>query len=187
MRRALGGKARARMRAPCSIETALALIIFGALAGGCSLQKTVRREFSLGTNGTLIATFDPQRRVRALRQLNPDHSLKLRVDIVYGKRDIQRLLVFDSRGRQVWESVFTSNSVSSSGRGSGVPPRGWEIREESNWSGMPGDVHDTHSWFCGDELLYRVHRTWPDDRSRVYYEASGPSGVILFTNTYTEK
>jgi len=166
----------------------LALLMVVSTIAGCSQLKTeTRREFSLGTNGTLLATFDSQRRVRDLRQFNPDQSLKLKVSMIYAKRDIQHLLVFDPQGRKVWESTFTSNSDSGSGRSSDVPSPGWEIRMQSDWSGMPGDIHDIQSWFCGDGLLYRVHRTWPDDRSRVFYEITGPSGVILFTNTYIEK
>jgi hypothetical protein len=175
------------MQASFSIQALLGLIIL-SLTAGCSLKETqVRREFSLGTNGSLVARFDTQRRVREFRQYRPDQSLKLRVDILYGKRDMQRLLVFDHRGHRVWKSDFTSDTESSTGRGSEVPSPGWEIRTESNWGGAPGDIHDTRSWFCGNDLLYRVHRTWPDDRSRVHYEVVGPSGVILFTNSYSEK
>ncbi len=177
----------AYMQAPCSGGFVLALLIVCAVVGCSQPETEVRREFSLGTNGTLLATFDSQRRVRELRQFKPDQSLKLKISLIYGERDIQQLSVYDPQDRKVWESTFTSNSDSGSGRSSDVPSPGWEIRMQSDWSGMPGDIHDTRSWFCGDDLLYRVHRTWPDDRSRVFYSVTGPSGVILFTNTYTEK
>jgi hypothetical protein len=172
------------MRTQCLIGLTLALIL-GGLAAGCSTRNSeAHKSISLATGGTLEATFDRQRRVQSFRQFNPDQSLKLSVAIVYIRRDIERLQVFDSKGREVCRSVFTSNSESSTGRGSDETSPGWDIRTEGNWSGMPGDIHDTISWFCGDDLLYRLKRTWPDDRSRVYYEVAGPSGVILFTNTY---
>jgi len=165
----------------------LALLTVCTIAG-CSRSKLEpRQEFSLGTNGALLVSFDSQRRVRELRHFKPDQSLKLKLSLIYAERDIQQLLVFDPQDRKVWESTFTSNSNSGSGRSSDVPSPGWEIRMQRDWSGMPGDIHDTRSWFCGDDLLYRVHRTWPDDRSRVLYEVTGPSGVILFTNTYMKK
>ena len=163
-------------------------LVFGGLVESCSTQKVAaHRSYMLGTNGTVEATFDEQRRVRELQQFNADHSLKLRVAIVYAKRDIKRLTVFDSKGWQVCATAFTSNTESNTGRGSDEPSPGWDIRTDSNWSGMPGDIHDTITWYCGDDLLYRLKRTWPDDRSHVYYEVTGPSGVILFTNTYLEK
>ncbi len=163
----------------------LALILLGASAG-CSPQETlVRRKISLGTNGSIVVTSDSHQRVRELRQFKADRSLKLKVKITYAQRDIERLLVFDPHGQEVWHSVFASNSETSGGHK--VDSLGWEVREEGEWSGQRGEIHDSKSWFCGDELLYRVHRTWPDDRSRVHYEVSGPSGVLLFTNTYAEK
>jgi hypothetical protein len=178
---------RTPMRASWPIQEVLAYLLLSA-ATGCSLREVQEhQEFSLGTNGTIIAVLDGQRRVRELRHYKPDQSLKLRVGITYRKRDMERLVVFDPRGHHMWESRFTSSSEASSGPGSEVPSPGWGIRETSDYSGAPGDVHDRRSWYCGDDLLFRVHRTWPDDRSRVYYEVTGPSGVLLFTNTYTEK
>jgi hypothetical protein len=165
----------------------LAFLMACTIAGCFKPKMKVERKFSLGTNGTLLAAVDSQGRVQELRQFNPDQSLKLKVGLMYAERDIQQLLVFDSQGRKVWESNFTSGSISGSGRNSDLPSPGWEIRMQSDWSGRPGDIHDTVSWFCEDDLLYRVHRTWPDDRSRVRYEITGPSGVILFTNTYKER
>ena len=175
------------MKALGSGEFVLAFLIACTFAGCSQPKAEVRREFSLGTNGTLIATIDSHRRVRELRQFNPDQSLKLKVSLIYAERDIQQLLVFDPQGRKVWQSIFTSNTDSGSRRSSDVLSPGWDIRMQGDWSGRFGDIHDTRSWFCGDDLLYRVHRTWPDDRSRVLYEVSGPSGVLLFTNTYKEK
>ena len=177
----------AYMQTPSSGGSVLALLIATTIAGCSHYKIEARREFSLGTNGTLLATFDSQRRVRELRQFNPDQSLKLEVRIIYAKRDMRQLLVFDPQGHKVSASIFTSYSDSFSGPSSGVPSPGWEIRVKNDWSGMPGDIHDTHSWFCGESLLYRVHRTWPDDRSHVFYEVTGPSGVVLFTNTYVAK
>ena len=171
------------MRTKSLIEFALTLALCGLLTD-CSTQNLAKHKtYSLDKGGILETTFDKQRRVKEFRQFNEDQSLKLSVTIVYARRDIKQLSVFDSRGHQVWTSVFSSNSESTSGRSSDGPS-GWEVREDRNSSGMPGDVHDTISWFCGDDLLYRLKRTWPDDRSRVYYEVAGPSGVILFTNTY---
>ena len=176
-----------RMRASWPIQALLAYMLL-SVPTGCSLRDVQEhREFSLGTNGTIVAVLDAQRRVRELRHYKPDQSLKLRVRNTYGKRDMERLVVFDPQGHKVWESRFTSSSEISSGRGSEAPSPGWDIREDSDYSGAPGDVHDRRSWYCGDDLLFRVRRTWPDDRSRVYYEVTGPSGVLLFTNTYAEK
>jgi len=168
-----------------SVALVLGVILLSA-AVGCSPKVQSRRELSLGTNGTLVAAFDSQGRVHGLRHYNPDRSLKLSVDITYGKRDMQRLTVFEPRGHQVWETRYTSSSEIHGGRGSDVPSPGWEIRAESHSSGTPGDIHDTRSWYCGDDLLFRVHRTWPDDKGRVHYVVTGPSGVILFTNTYAK-
>jgi hypothetical protein len=163
-------------------------LVFGDLLVGCSTQKVAaHRSYMLGTNGTVEATFDERHRVRELQQFNTDHLLKLRVAIVYAKQDVKRLAVFDSTGRQVSATVFTANTESNTGRGSDEPSPGWDIREDRDWSGMPGEIHDTITWYCGDDLLYRLKRIWSDDRSRVYYEATGSSGVILFTNTYVEK
>jgi hypothetical protein len=175
------------MRTKSLIEFALTMALCGLLTD-CSTQNLAKHKtYSLDKGGILEATFDKQRRVQEFRQFNADHSLKLSVTIVYARRDIKRLSVFDSKGRQVWVSVFTSNSESSTGRGSGEPSPGWDIREGGNWSGMPGNIYDTKSWYCDDDLLYRLKRTWPDDRSRIYYEVMGPSGVMLFTNTYVER
>ena len=166
----------------------LTVLVACALMAGCSLRKAPEnREYSLGTNGTLVVAFDSQRRVRELRQFNRDGSPKLRAMLVYGTRDMQQFVVFDAKNREVAKTAFSAGSQSSTGRGSEIPSPGWDIRVESSWNGMPGDIHDTVSWFCTDQLLYRVRRTWPDDRSRVHYEITGPSGIILFTNSYIER
>jgi hypothetical protein len=165
------------------IQLAPVLVIgLAALAASCSAP---RREISLGTSGSLVVTFDSQQRVRSFSQFRADRSLKLKVKIDYGHRDINRLLVFASRRRQVWESKFTPGASSSCGSGEVAP--GCGVKAQQDWSGRPGDIHDTRSWLCGGEILYKVHRTWPDDRSRVHYEVTGPSGIVLYTNTYLEK
>jgi hypothetical protein len=181
------GRRTRPMRPQYLLTLVLTLIIVGFCAS-CSRPKAeAHRTYSVGTSGTVIVTCDGQQRVLEVRQFNPDQSLKLSITIIYAKRDIERLSVFDSKGRQVWRSVFTSSGASGRGRDSEVPSPGWDIRTEGNYSGVPGDIHNTTSWFCGDDLLYRLKRTWPDDRSRVYYEVAGPSGVILFTNSYSER
>jgi hypothetical protein len=165
-----------------------ALLIAATLVLGCSTRKAPEhREYSLGANGILAVAYDSEHRVRELRQLGPDGSPKLRVVLVYGNRDLQRFSVYDPKHQKVWESVFGAEGDGSSGRDSEVASPGWEIHYETAWSGVRGDIHDTRSWFCGEQLLYRIRRTWPDDRSRVYYEISGPTGLLLFTNTYVER
>ena len=134
------------MRAIPSIGLLLVFVIL-ALLTGCSSSKTeLRREFSLGTNGNVLATFDKQQRVRELKQLYSNQSLKLKVSLSYSQRDLKCLLVFDPKGRKVWETVFDSDGVSGTGRNSDVPSPGWEVRMENNWSGRSGDVHDRR---CG--------------------------------------
>jgi hypothetical protein len=169
----------------------IGLIGVGLIVGCSSLKIGRSQEYSAGSKGTFTATFDAKHRVHELRQFNADHSLKLKVGLEYGRRDLKRLTVFDSNDHKISRSVFASTSIIFSGRDSEIPSPGWEIRSDSSSSGMPGDIHDTISWYCigdgGEDLLYRVKRTWPDDRTRVYYEVAGPFGVILFTNTYTER
>jgi len=97
------------MHSPCSGGFVLAFLA-ACIVAGCSQPRTeVRREFSLGTNGTVLATVDSQHRIREFSQFKPDRSLKLKVSLIYGERDIQKFLVFDSQGREVWKSTFTSN------------------------------------------------------------------------------
>ena len=181
----LGGVGRSK---PALFSLCVLLAIVAGLLAGCMHHKTASaQKFSLGTNGSLLVSFDEQRRVQEFKQFYADGTLKLRVSIAYAERDAQRFTVFDSSDRKVWETTFTSFTESGSGRGSDVPDPGWEIRYRNDWSGMLGNVHDTRAWHCGADLLYRVHRSWPDDRSYVRYEVSGPTGIILFTNTYVER
>jgi hypothetical protein len=117
-------------------------LVFGGFLMGCSIPKVAaHRSYMLGTNGTVEATFDERHRVRELQQFNTDHSLKLRVAIIYAKRDVKRLAVFDSTGRQVSATVFTANTESNTGRGSDEPSPGWDIREDRDWSGKNQENH----------------------------------------------
>lgn len=163
------------------VTVAMALVLAFAIAGGL-LRYGRRTEFSLGKDGTLAVAYDFQRRVREFQQIYPDGRLKLRVEIDYKGRDIYRFQVFDAAGARANETVFSATGVKASSAMSSP----CDIRLESSSSNEQGGVLRSVSWFDGSDLLYRVKQRWADDRSRVDYEATGPSGIVLFTNRYVQ-
>lgn len=162
------------------ITVAMALVLAVAIAWGL-LRIGRRAEFSLGKDGTLAVAYDFRRRVREFQQMYPGGRLKLRVEIDYSGRDIERFQVFDATGARANETVFSATGVRASS--AMMSP---SVRLESSSSSEPGDVRRDVSWFYGSDLLYRVKQRWADDRSRVDYEATGPSGIVLFTNRYVQ-
>lgn len=84
------------------------------------------------------------------------------------------------------ETVFAPGKISSTGRNSETASPGREIMFRSDESGLPGDIWRDTSWRYDEGILYRVYQVWSDDRSRVDYQVTGPSGIILFTNTYSD-
>ena len=91
--------------------------------------------------------------------------------------------VFDPAGNRLYETDFAPGTISSAGRNSETPSPGWEIMFRSDESGSPGDIWRDTSWRYDEGILYRVYQVWSDDRSRVDYQVTGPSGIILLTNT----
>jgi hypothetical protein len=145
---------------------------------GCAVcEGSPDKQYSLGTNGTFTVTFDRQGRPRELQLFKPDQSPKLKALLAYKERDLSRFTVFNPQNQKIWQGVFTAEGESEGGT---------KIHSNISWESSEGGLQDTVSWFCGGELLYRLKKSWPEDRSTVTYEATGPAGIILFTNTYND-
>jgi hypothetical protein len=173
-----------RWRCAAILLVGVVLLLAGAIRWRMHASE---RRFTLGTNGTFVANFDKQNRVTEFRQLYPDGRLKLSAKLQYGHRDLRHIVIYDSEGECVQETTFNEASTTTSSGEFGRRSPDGQISYENRWSGTPGDINDIHTWSCSGGVLYRIMRRWHEDQSTVSYVVTGPSDIVLFTNSYREK